>query len=159
MVNQPYTYNVTVNRPETRVRKVRVCNYKTEVRTKTEKVCENKIETRTKSVQLTEYRTEQRTRSIPYTVTVPSQKQVSRAVTYYETVNEERTQNYTVSVPFQVQKEVSSPVCRMVPQTVTVPTTVRHSGCGGGSYSGSGCGKRYSGCGACGGHCCRRCGC
>ncbi|MFT7640033.1 MAG: hypothetical protein ACI9G1_001772 [Pirellulaceae bacterium] len=159
MVNQPYTYNVTVNRPEIQVRKVRVCNYSTEVRTKTEKVCEYRTETRTKQVQVTDYHIEQRTRSIPYSVSVPSQREVTRTVTYYETVNEERTQDYTVCVPVQVQREVSTPVCRMVPQTVTVPTTVGHSGCGGGSYSGSGCSKRYNGCGACGGHCCRRCGC
>lgn len=90
-VQEEYTYNVCVYRPQTQTRMVRVCNYVQE----------------TKSHDVT------------YTVLVPQKQSRTRNLTTYKTVAEQKTQQYTVMVPQTVQKEVTVMVCRTVPQVVT----------------------------------------
>lgn len=89
-VQQPYEYNVTVCRPETR----------------------------TQMVNVTEMVREQVTREVPVTVCVPEKRTRSYVVNLCRDVVEDKTDTYTVMVPHQVQKQVQVPVCRMVPQTV-----------------------------------------
>ncbi len=91
-VDVPYTYTVTLCRPETRTRAVQVCKYVTE----------------------------QQTREVPYVVCVPKQETRSRQVTVMKYVPESHTENYTVQVPHTVEKEVQVQVCRMVPQKIKV---------------------------------------
>jgi hypothetical protein len=133
---QEYEYYVTVCRPETRTYTARVCNYKTETRTATVKVCEYRTETRSKTYQVCTYENQEQSRDVTYTVNVPQTQTKTFDVTSYKTVAEEKTETYRVRVPHPVQKEVDVRVCKMVPQTVTVPI-------GGYGYCGNGGRGRY----------------
>jgi hypothetical protein len=93
----PYTYTVTVCRPEMRTKDVQVCNFVSE----------------------------QRTRQVQYRVCVPEQLTGTREVTTCRMVPEQKTATYTVQVPETVQKEVQVQVCRMVPKTITCQVPVR----------------------------------
>lgn len=93
IVTEPYTYTVTVWKPEKRTCKVQVCEYK-EVPQK---------------------------RTVSYTVCVPKTVTRTEQVTTYKTVQVPKTCKYTVMVPHQVQRTVQVPVCKMVPQKVKVP--------------------------------------
>jgi len=88
-----YEYNVTVCKPEERVKQVQVCNYVPE----------------------------QQTRTVAYQVCVPVKKTGTRNVTDYKRVEEQKTRTYTVRVPHTVQKEVPVQVCRMVEKKVVRP--------------------------------------
>ncbi len=90
LVARPYTYNVTVCKPETRVRQVQVC----------ERVAE------------------QVTRDVPVTICVPEQRTRTFNITRYKDVSENRVENYTVNVPHTVQKTIQVPVSQCVPKTV-----------------------------------------
>ena len=43
--------------------------------------------------------------------------------TTYRVVEEPRSETYTVCVPRQVPREIEVDVCRLVPNTIAVPTT------------------------------------
>jgi hypothetical protein len=134
MVEQQYEYSVTVCRPETKTRMVRVCDYRQEQRTVTHRVCDYVNETRERTVRVCNMQPQQRTRQVNYTVCQPKTVTRTHNVTRYEQVAEEKTATYTVCVPHQVQKEVEVPVCRMVPKTVTVPVST--GGCDSGHCGG-----------------------
>jgi hypothetical protein len=106
-VSVPYQYNVTVCRPETRTRKVQVCNYRTE--------------TRTRDVQVCEMQCVPMTRDVSYTCLVPQKRQQTHNVTTYRMIPEQRVETYKVCVPYQVETPVQVRVCRMVAKTVRVP--------------------------------------
>jgi len=89
-IARPYEYDVTLCRPETRVRQVQVC----------ETVAE-RIE-----------------KDVPVINCVPQQKTRSFQVTKYRDVVEEKVENYTVMVPYQVEKLIQVPVCRVVPKVI-----------------------------------------
>jgi len=91
VIARPYQYDVTVCRPETRVRQVQVCET---VATRVEK-------------------------DVPVVHCVPEQKTRSFQVTRYRDVTEDKVQNYTVMVPYQVEKTILVPVCKIVPRTIT----------------------------------------
>lgn len=91
--DKPYTYEVTVCKPETR----------------------------TKTVQRTHYVTEPETREVTYTKCVAEKRTKTCEVTRVECVPTERTVSYTVCVPHKVEKEVEVNVVKMVPKTITVP--------------------------------------
>jgi YTV protein len=120
-VDEPYTCTVTVCKPETRTKTVKLCSYKCETRTKTDRVCRYEQETRTRTRQVTECKLETRTRDVNYTVCVPQTKTTTHEVTTYKCVPEEKVEEYTVMVPHQVEKEVQVCVCKMVPKTIQVP--------------------------------------
>ncbi len=103
----PCEYTVTVCKPETRTRMVKVCSYKTELRTRTVPRCT--------------YELEQKTRDICYTVCIAKPRQVEVPITCCRNVPETSMQTYTVCVPVEVEKEVEVCVCKMVPKTVKVP--------------------------------------
>ncbi len=103
----PYEYTVTVCKPETRTRTVKVCEYQTE--------------TRSRTVKVRHYETEEKTREYTYTVCVPQTKEVEVEVTTVKCVPRTETQTYTICVPVTVEKEVEVRVCKMEPKTVQVP--------------------------------------
>ncbi|MHB0955312.1 MAG: hypothetical protein ACYC0X_02930 [Pirellulaceae bacterium] len=119
---QPYEYNVTVCRPETRTCQVRVCDYETQTRTRTVRVCEYQTETRTRTYQTCRMVAEQMSKDVQYTVCVPRTEDRTRTVTECNMVPYEQEVAYTVCVPHQVQKEVDVRVCRMVQKTISVPS-------------------------------------
>ena len=115
MSAEPYQYTVTVCRPEVRTQKVKVV----------------------------EYVPEERTQDVRYIVCVPQQRERVRNVTSYRMVAEPHTQNFTVHVPHTVSKEVTVPVCQMVPKQVTYRVPVWNypvDGCGPGPYGPGGYG-------------------
>jgi hypothetical protein len=116
MTEEPYEYTVTVCRPETQTRRVKVV----------------------------EYVPEERTRDVQYMVCVPQQRERVRNVTMYRMVAEQHQQNYTAHVPHTVSKEVEVPVCRMVPKQVTYRVPIWDGGCGAG-YGYGGCGAPCGG--------------
>jgi hypothetical protein len=93
MVEEPCEYTVTVCKPEARTRKVRVC----------------------------EYQKEEKTRQVQYTVCVPQQRTVTREVCVVKCVPEQKVVTRTVQVPRCVEKQVEVRVCKMVQKTVQVP--------------------------------------
>jgi hypothetical protein len=101
MEEVPYTYTVTVCRPETRTKDVQVCHFVAE----------------------------QQTRQVQYRVCVPQQMTGTREVTTCRMVPEQKTATYTVQVPETVQREVSVQVCRMVPKTITCRVPVYSDCC------------------------------
>jgi hypothetical protein len=180
ITEEPYTYTVTVCKPETHTRKVKVtkyeqqtkqrtvkvCKYETQTKTRPVQVCKYVEETKTRVVNVTECVAEEKTREVKHTVCVPEKK--SRTVnvttcvpekksrTYKVTTckieTEEKTETYKVSVPVQVQKEIDVTVCKMVAQTVTVPVS-SSNGC-----STSGRGRLFGGLLNRGGHRGKSCG-
>ncbi|MBL9091883.1 MAG: hypothetical protein JNL96_11715 [Planctomycetaceae bacterium] len=90
VVAQPYEYDVTVCKPETRVRQVQVC----------------------------EQVAQQVTKEVPVVVCVPEQKTRSFEVTRYKDVQETKTDKYTVMVPHVVEKTIDVQVCKTVPKTI-----------------------------------------
>ncbi len=90
---QPYTYHVTVCKPEKR----------------------------TREVELTDYVMEPKTKEVTYTKYVAEKRSKTCDVTRYECVPTEKTVSYTVCVPHHVEKEVDVEVIKMVPKTVLVP--------------------------------------
>ncbi len=137
----PYEYCVTVCRPETHIKIVKVCNYVAEPRTKIVKVCDYVVEPRTKIVRdchyelqtrkrtydVCRYVREERTRDVCYTECVPQVHTKVCDVTTFTKVAEERIATYNVCIPVRVEKEVQVQVCRMVPKRVIVSC----GGCGG----------------------------
>jgi hypothetical protein len=107
VTEEPYEYQVTVCKPETRTCIVNVCHMTTEVRTK---MC-----------TVTEYETVTAERQINYTVCVPQERTWTQTVTTYKQVAEEVPCTITVCVPQQVEREVQVRVCQMVAQTIEVP--------------------------------------
>ena len=104
MVEEPYTYQVVTCRPE--------------ARQVTRRVAKPVYETMT--------------RNVTHTVAVP--KIVERQVpqTSFRCVVEQKVVNYTAMVATRAQKQVTVPVCTMVPKTVSyVPTCGGCGGCGG----------------------------
>jgi hypothetical protein len=97
---QPYTYEVTVMKPETRSR----------------------------TVQQTRMVKEQQTRDVTYTKCVPEQRSKTYEVTRVECVPTEKTVTYQVCVPRVFEKQVEVQVVKMVPKTVLVPEDC--GGCG-----------------------------
>ncbi len=93
VVSVPYTYQVTVCKPEVRSTTVQVCSYQ----------------------QI------QQTRNVNFTVCVPQAKTWTENVTTCKCVPIQKTCQYTVMVPYQVQKTVQVQVCKMVPKTIQVP--------------------------------------
>jgi hypothetical protein len=91
MVEVPFTYPVTVCRPETR--------------SVTERIPRTVFETKT--------------REVPYTVPVPRQVTRQVPVRTMRTVQEEKIINYTHMVPHTVERTVQVPVCTMVPKTIS----------------------------------------
>ena len=96
IVDVPYTYMVTLCRPETRTRTVNVCDVVTE----------------------------EQTRNVDYTVCVPKQQTRTRQVTTVNMVQEPRTETYSVQVPYRVEKDVQVQVCKMVPKKILVNVPV-----------------------------------
>ena len=92
--DQPYDYEVTVCKPETK--------------TATQKVCTYKCETHTRDVQ--------------FTVCVPEKKTATRTVVSCKPVMEEHDQQFTVMVPHKVEKEILVNVCKMVEKKIQVQT-------------------------------------
>lgn len=90
-VEQPYTYTVTVCKPEPR--------------TTTSRVRVDRPETRTKEVSFTEIVRKQVDKTF---------REVS-----YRTVEEPRTVRYTVLVPHQEERQIRVPVCKWVPKKIT----------------------------------------
>ncbi len=101
LVQEPYTYHVTVYKQELQTRKVRVC----------------------------EYQYEPKTRDITETIFVPKTVTKTFHVTSYKCVPEQVTKPCTVMVPHHVEKVINVPVCRMVPKTVLCKVPV-YCGCG-----------------------------
>jgi len=91
-VEQPFTYTVTVCRPEAR----------------------------TETVNVTRMVPQQRAREVSYTVSVPRTVTTTRAVTTCRSEAYQATESFTVSVPVPVQRQVPVRVCRMVPRTIQV---------------------------------------
>ncbi len=107
IVEEPYEYQVTVYRPETRTKTVDVHEMRTEVRKVT--------------CHVTEYQPVQEERQVCYTEYVPQEKRWVENVTHYRQVAEQITRMVTVCVPKQVEHEVPVRVRHMVPHTVHVP--------------------------------------
>ena len=103
----PCEYTVTVYKPETRTKMVKVCSYKTELRTRTARRCHIELE--------------KKTREVCYTVCIAKTREVEVPITTYRCIPETCTQTYTVCVPVHGEKEVEVRVCKMVPKTVKVP--------------------------------------
>ncbi len=93
MVEEPYSYQVTVCRPVKKTYKVRVCEYQ-------------QVPT---------------TREVRYTVYVPKEVTRTEYVTTWRCQQVQETRRYMVTVPYQVEKEVPVRVCKMVPKTIRVP--------------------------------------
>ena len=117
-VDQPFTYAVTVCKPETRTRTVKLCSFTCETRTATQRVCHWDNETRTRTRQITECNLETRTKDVNYTVCVPKTETRTEEVTVLKCVPEDKTVQFTVMVPHQVEREVQVRVCKMVPKTI-----------------------------------------
>jgi hypothetical protein len=100
---EPYTYSVTVCKPEQRTTTERVCHY----------------------------RTETRTRDVTYTAMVSKQVNKTFTEVSYKTVQEPKTVKYTVMVPHTEQRQVKTPVCKMVAKTVTCRVPAPCGDCGG----------------------------
>jgi hypothetical protein len=144
----PYECTVTVCRPETRERQVKVCRMVPETRTKEVTRYECVPEKRTREVEHTRYVRETRTREVEYTECVPEQREEQVEVTEYKRVAETKTKEYEVCVPYteMVEKEVR--VCRMVKEERPVATC--GTGCGtSGCYAASSCGATYDDRGHC----------
>ncbi len=112
IVEEPYEYEVTVYRPETRTKMVDVCEMRTEVR---------KV-----ACQVTEYQPVREERQVTYTEFVPTEKSWVENVTHYRQVAQEVKRMVTVCVPKQVECEVPIRVRQMVPHTVHVPVRTVH---------------------------------
>jgi hypothetical protein len=122
ITEQPYEYCVTVCKPETRTRTIRVCSYENRTQSCTQKVCEYRNETRTRTCAVTECSTQTRTRDVQYTECVPQKRTCTEQVVHYRNVSEQKTEQYTVMVPHSVEKEVCVQVCHMVPKQVETQT-------------------------------------
>ena len=97
----PYTYTVTLCRPETRVRDVQVCRMVLE----------------------------QQTRQVQFTVCHPEQRSGMRPVTTCKMVTEERVALYNECVPYTVQKQIQVQVCKLIPKSIRCQVPVSN-GCG-----------------------------
>jgi hypothetical protein len=89
-VEQPYEYTVTICEPQKRIVEEKVCRY--------------------------EY--EKKTRDVQYTVCEPKQIERTYNITTFRCEPEQQIRKYSVMVPYPVQKEISVPVCHMVPKTI-----------------------------------------
>lgn len=132
--DEPYSYTVTVCKLEPRKQTVRVCQMRTETRTREVPYCTLRTEERSRTVQVCVPRAEERTRSyqvcrlqsetqrkeVVEMVCVPTPVTRQVQVTSYRCVPETHTETYQACVPRTVQKEIQVRVCRMVPKTVTV---------------------------------------
>ena len=112
-------YKVTVCKPETRTRIVKLCSYKQEKKTIDCKYTVYRRETRKGTRKVCTMVPETRTRTVCYTVCVPKKKTRTYKVTTYDCVKKERTETYTVCVPHCIEKEVGVQVCKMIPKTIT----------------------------------------
>ena len=99
--DQPYDFEVTVCKPETK--------------TCTQKVCTQRCETKS--------------RDVSYTVCVPEKKIGTRTVTCCKPVMEEKDVQCTVMVPHKVEKEVQVNVCKMVEQKIQVAVCCPQPAC------------------------------
>ena len=155
MVDEKYTYDVTVCRPEKRSETLNVTEYVPEQKSrdvqytvhvpKQETVTVNRAqmvdeaytyevvvcrpELRTKTEMVTEYVREPKSREVQYTVCVPQKKTEQYQVTVYKCVAENRVETYNVQVPVCVERDIQVRVCRMIPKTVVYKVPV-HDGCG-----------------------------
>ncbi len=117
VIEVPHEYAVTVCKPETRVRTVKVSHVVPE----------------------------ERTREVNYTVCVNETRVRQVPVTKYRDVVETRTETVSVPVSYEVEKEVTVEVCRMVGRKVVVPLSPCYGGAYAPCYSEvhpSGCGCR-----------------
>lgn len=119
--DEPYNYCVTVCRPEQRVRVVRECSYRQEVRQGTVRVCGYRYEQRQCTHNVCEYKPEVHQKEVQYTVCVPEVRQCTQYVLCPKKIAVERTCMVPVCVPHQVQRQVTVNVCKMVPKTIMVP--------------------------------------
>ncbi|MBX3414821.1 MAG: hypothetical protein KF708_19200 [Pirellulales bacterium] len=110
-VDEPYTCQVTVMKPETRTRTVRRCTWK--------------FEPRMKQVQQTILEAEHGTKTC--------------TVTRYDFAPEEKTVVCCVCVPHFVPKQVQVQICRMVPKTVQVPAPCETPSCAAPNCCENGC--------------------
>jgi len=159
----PYTYTVTLCRPEVRTRVVRVPDVVHETRTKeveytvcvpqqqtytvqrpetydvpyTYAVTLCRHETRSRTIRVPEVVRETHSKEVEYTVCVPETRTKTYPVTTWKCVPREKTVTYTVMVPHTVEREVPVRVCRRVPRQVTCRVPVY--GCGPSYSCGSGC--------------------
>lgn len=92
----------------------------------TELICEPQKRMVEKTVCHYEY--DKKVRDVHYTVCETQQVEKICNVTTYRCVTEPHVRKYTVMVPHPVQKEISVPVCQMVPKTVVCQVPVY--GCG-----------------------------
>jgi hypothetical protein len=102
-VEEPYTYTVTVCRPEER----------------------------SQTVQVTRCVPTPRTREVKVAVCVPRVVNTTRTVTTCRSEPFEAVEHYTVCVPVQVEREVAVRVCRMVERTVHVRVPAPAAPCDG----------------------------
>ena len=121
LFEEPCEYTVTVCKPKVCTKKVKECNYKTEMKTVTRNVCKMVQKTCTKKVPVTTCVQKPQSKEVEYTVCVPVTKTGTRTVCKTQCVPQKVPQTYTVMVPVQVEKVVPVRVCKMVPRTITVP--------------------------------------
>lgn len=98
--DEPYEYTVMECEPQKRMVEKTVCHY--------------------------EY--EKKVRDVHYTVCEAKKVEKVYNVTSYRCVTEPQVRKYTAMVPHQVEKEITVPVCEMVPKTVVCQVPVY--GCG-----------------------------
>ena len=103
--DQPYEYNVTVCKPETRTCQVRVCNFETQTKTRTVTVCEYETETRTRTYQTCKMVPEQMTKEVQYTVCVPKTETPDPDRHRVQHGSYEKEVTYTVCVPHQSRRK------------------------------------------------------
>jgi hypothetical protein len=113
--DQPYEYPVTVCKPETRTKMVRVCSYQPKTITRIERICEYQTKTVTRNERVCEYQPKTMTRTVRVCEYQP--KTVSRTVRVCEMETQTRTRQ------FQVCNYVSEERSRTIPFTVCVPQT------------------------------------
>lgn len=89
-VEEPFEYTVTVCEPQKRIVEEKVCRY--------------------------EY--EKKTRNIQFTVHEPKKVEKTFNITSIRCEPQQQVRKYTVMVPYPVEKEITVPVCKMVPKVV-----------------------------------------
>lgn len=121
VVEEPCSYEVTVNRPETRTQVVRVREFETRTQTRMERVAEVHPETRNWTYSAVAWQPEQRSRQVEIAFRVPRPTMRTEQVTMYREVPVQETQQYVAMVPREVEREVQVPTYRLVARTINVP--------------------------------------
>ncbi len=129
-VQVPYTYDVTVLRPEVRTKIEKVCTMVPTQVPYTYEVRLTRYETRSRFVDVCRLVPEVRTRTVNETVWVPRQKTESYNETVCHRVAVKRICKETVCVPVCTIREVQVRVCRLLPKTVEVQVAVNPVCCG-----------------------------